>query len=74
MTHVETTPTALSINHQGQFPAVTLSFNLAPGASIGDAVKAVNQAVKKMNPPGSLNSSFQGSAASFQASLANEPY
>jgi len=73
MTHVETTPTSLAINHQGQFPAVTLSFNLAPGASIGDAVKAVNQAVKNMNPPGSVNSSFQGSAASFEASLANEP-
>ncbi|HEY4368035.1 MAG TPA: efflux RND transporter permease subunit, partial [Steroidobacteraceae bacterium] len=72
-THVETSPTALSINHQGQFPAVTLSFNLAPGASIGDAVKAVNNKVKEMNPPGSVNSSFQGSAASFEASLANEP-
>jgi multidrug efflux pump len=52
---------------------VTLSFNLAPGASIGDAVKAVEKKVKEMNPPGSVNSSFQGSAASFEASLANEP-
>jgi len=72
-THVETNETALAINHQGQFPAVTLSFNLAPGASIGDAVKAVNKTVKAMNPPGSVNSSFQGTAASFEASLANEP-
>jgi multidrug efflux pump len=72
-THVETNETALAINHQGQFPAVTLSFNLAPGASIGDAVKAVNKTVKAMSPPGSVNSSFQGSAASFEASLANEP-
>ena len=72
-THFETQKTALAINHQGQFPAVTLSFNLAPGVSIGEAVKAVNKAVKAMNPPASVNSSFQGSAASFEASLANEP-
>jgi multidrug efflux pump len=72
-THLETSKTSLAINHQGQFPAVTLSFNLAPGASIGEAVKAVEKTVKKMNPPGSVNSSFQGTAASFEASLANEP-
>ncbi|HEY0306969.1 MAG TPA: multidrug efflux RND transporter permease subunit [Acidobacteriaceae bacterium] len=72
-THFETQPTSLAINHEGQFPAVTLSFNTAPGVSLGQAVKAVNDKVKQMNPPGSLNSSFQGSAASFEASLANEP-
>jgi multidrug efflux pump len=72
-THFESRPTSLSINHQGQFPAVTLSFNTAPGVSLGQAVKAVQDKVKQMNPPGSVNSSFQGSAASFEASLANEP-
>jgi len=73
ITHLEPQSTALSINHQGQFPEVTLSFNTAPGVSLGEAVKAVQNKVKAMNPPGSLVSSFQGSAASFEASLANEP-
>ena len=73
LTHFEPHQTALAINHQGQFPAVTLSFDLAPGASIGDAVDEINKKVKEMNPPESVNTSFQGSAASFQASLANEP-
>ena len=65
--------TALVINHQGQFPATTISFNLVPGKSIGDAVTAINKAVKDLDLPVSVNGSFQGSAAAFEASLTNEP-
>ena len=72
-THFETRQAALVINHQGQFPAVTISFNVAPGKSIGDAVTAVNQAKKELNIPPSVNAEFQGSAKAFVASLANEP-
>jgi len=64
----------ITVNHQGQFPVVTLSFNLAPNASLGDAVKAVNQV--KDDPvlglPASIQGSFQGMAQAFQASLADE--
>jgi multidrug efflux pump len=63
----------LVISHQGQFPAVTISFNLAPGKSIGDAVNAVNKAKAELNMPPSVNGEFQGSARAFVASLANEP-
>jgi multidrug efflux pump len=72
-THFEAQKAPLALNHQGQFPVVTLSFNIAPGKSIGDAVKAVNKAKEELNMPASLNARFQGSAASFEASLANEP-
>ncbi len=72
-THFEEQPSTLAISHQGQFPVVNLSFNLAPNASIGDAVTAVNKAVKQMNLPLSVNAAFQGTAASFEASLSNEP-
>ncbi len=72
-THFEERQTALAINHQGQFPAVTISFNLAPGKSIGDAVNAVNKAKAELNPPPSVNAEFQGSARAFEASLENEP-
>jgi multidrug efflux pump len=72
-THFEEKPTALAISHQGQFPAVTISFNLAPGKSIGDAVTAVNKARDELNMPPSVNAEFQGSARAFEASLANEP-
>ena len=72
-THFESKQTPLAMNHQGQFPVVTLSFNLAPGKSIGDAVDAVNKATKELNMPPSVNARFQGTAASFEASLANEP-
>ena len=61
------------MNHQGQFPVVTLSFNLAPGASLGDAVDAVNKVKKEINMPASIQGAFQGTAASFLASLSNEP-
>jgi hydrophobe/amphiphile efflux-1 (HAE1) family protein len=70
-----TSPTTfLSINHQGQFPAVTLSFNLAPGAALGDAVNAIHQAEAQMGVPASIAGTFQGNAAAFQDSLASEPY
>ncbi len=71
--HFETTNAPLSINHQGQFPCVTISFNLAPGASLGEATKAIENAQKELNMPASVQTAFQGTAASFQASLANEP-
>ncbi|MEI7431462.1 MAG: efflux RND transporter permease subunit, partial [Betaproteobacteria bacterium] len=61
----------LSINHLGQFPAATLSFNLAPGASLGDAVKAIAQAEKELAMPASVQTSFQGAALAFQSSLDN---
>jgi multidrug efflux pump len=67
------TQTALAISHQGQFPAVTLSFNLAPGLALGDAVKAIETATRKMGLPSSIHGSFQGTAQIFQASLANQP-
>ncbi len=61
----------LSINHLGQFPAATLSFNLAPGASLGEAVKAIGQAEKELAMPASVQTSFQGAALAFQSSLDN---
>jgi multidrug efflux pump len=72
-THFVEKPTPLVISHQGQFPAVTISFNLAPGKSIGDAVNAVNKAKAELHMPQSVNAEFQGSARAFEASLENEP-
>jgi multidrug efflux pump len=72
-THFEQQTTALAVNHQGQFPVVTLSFNLAPNASLGDAVDAIHAVEKQINLPMSVQASFQGTAQAFQASLANEP-
>jgi multidrug efflux pump len=72
-THIEQKTTALAVNHQGQFPVVTLSFNLAPGVSLGDAVNAIKQAEKDINLPVSVHATFQGTAQAFQAALANEP-
>jgi hydrophobe/amphiphile efflux-1 (HAE1) family protein len=66
--------TFLSINHQGQFPAVTLSFNLAPGAALGDAVDAINREAASIGMPGTIQGSFQGTAQAFQSSLKSEPY
>jgi HAE1 family hydrophobic/amphiphilic exporter-1/multidrug efflux pump len=63
-----------SINHEGQFPAVTLSFNLAPGVSLGQAVRAVQAARQRLGIPASVRTGFQGTARAFQASLASEPY
>ncbi|MGO8707446.1 MAG: efflux RND transporter permease subunit [Terracidiphilus sp.] len=71
--HFENTTEALSISHQGQFPAITVSFNLAPNAALGEAITAVDKAEKDMHMPASLQAGFQGTAASFTASLANEP-
>ena len=64
----------LSISHQSMFPAVTLSFNLAQGAALGDAVNAINGAMADMHTPLSLNASFQGTAQAFQESLKSQPY
>ena len=71
--HFEKTTEALSINHQGQFPAITVSFNLAPNAALGDAITAVDKVQKDMHMPATLQAGFQGTAASFTNSLANEP-
>jgi multidrug efflux pump len=72
-THIQTFSAPLSINHQDQFPSATLSFNLAPKASIGDAVRAIEEARTGLAPPASLQTRFLGTAAAFQASLVNEP-
>jgi multidrug efflux pump len=71
-TTLTTTSAPLVINHQGQFPAATLSFNLPPGASLGEAVKAVEDASRRIGLPAGFRAGFQGTAAAFQASLANE--
>ncbi len=71
--HYEPTATALAVAHQGQFPAVTLSFNLVPGLALGDAVKSINEATRKIGLPSSIGGSFQGTAQAFQASLTNQP-
>jgi len=63
----------LSVNHQGQFPAVTLSFNLAPGASLGAATESVQKAVDELHIPSSVQGSFQGTAQVFKASIASTP-
>ena len=63
----------LAVSHQGQFPAVTLSFNLAPGAALGHAVEAIRTAERRIGLPLSVHPAFQGTAQAFQASLANEP-
>ena len=73
-THLDATTASLTLNHQGQFPVTTLSFNLAPGASLGDAVKAINDAKQAIGMPAGIQASFQGTAAVFQNSLANESW
>ena len=65
---------ALNISHQSQFPAVTLSFNLAPGASLGEATKAIEDAEAQMGVPATVSGGFQGTAQAFQASLSTQPY
>ena len=64
----------LEINHQGQFPAVTLSFNLAPGVALGDAVTAISRATQAIRLPASMTGTFEGTAQAFQDSLKSEPY
>ena len=71
--HFVSRPAPLAVNHQGQFPVVTFSFNLAPGYSLGEATEAIQAVEKRINLPLSVQAAFQGTAASFQASLANEP-
>jgi multidrug efflux pump len=71
-TRVETKSAPLSVNHQGQFPVVTVSFNLAPNASLGEAVRAIEKAKTEVGLPSSIQASFQGTAKAFRASLANE--
>jgi len=72
--HFETSNTALAINHQGQFPVVTVSFNLAPGQSLGTATNAIGQVEQEVGMPASIHPSFQGTAAAFQKSLQSEPW
>ena len=67
-------PTALSVNHQGQFPAATLSFNLAPGVSIGEAVTQIETAEREMGLPVTVQGSFSGTAQAYQDSVANQPF
>ena len=73
-TRLETNSVPLAVNHQGQFPAVTLSFNLAPGASLGSAVKAIEDGERDIGLPPSIRVSFQGTALAFQSSVSNESW
>lgn len=66
--------TLLSVNHAGQAPAATISFNLLPGVALGDMVNKINETVSQLRLPSSIRASFQGTAQAFQVSLANEPY
>jgi multidrug efflux pump subunit AcrB len=70
--HFQATSEALSINHQGQFPAVTISFNLNTGYSLGEALDAINKVIAKDKLPASVVSNYQGTAAAFEGSLSNE--
>jgi multidrug efflux pump len=72
-THYTPSNTPLAVNHQGLFPAVTLSFNLRPGTALGDAVVAIERATRDMGLPASIRGSFQGTAQAFQDSLASQP-
>ncbi|ADW70960.1 efflux RND transporter permease subunit [Granulicella tundricola] len=71
-THFTNSSEALSINHQGQFPAVTISFNLAAGYSLGQALDAINKTIKEANLPASVVKDYQGTASAFEGSLSNE--
>ncbi|HUV70011.1 MAG TPA: efflux RND transporter permease subunit [Terracidiphilus sp.] len=72
--HYENQRTALQVNHQGQYPAITLTFNLAPNVALGDAVTALQKVRRDMGMPSAIHASFQGTAQAFQDSLRNEPY
>jgi multidrug efflux pump len=74
ISHFEPRTSLLAVNHQGQYPAVTLSFNLAAGKSLGDAVKAVQASAREIGLPTSIRATFQGTAQAFQSSLKNEPF
>jgi multidrug efflux pump len=72
-TEVKQAATPIAVNHSGQFPVVTVSFNLAPNASLGDAVQAIDRVKNDLHMPNSIQGAFQGTAAAFLASLQNEP-
>jgi multidrug efflux pump len=72
--HYETKNTALAVNHQGQFPAVTISFNLGEGVALGDAVTKIQAAVLQMGLPSDIHPTFQGTAQAFQSSLSTQPW
>ncbi len=72
--HFEPTNTTLSVNHQGQFPAMTMSFNLPPNVVLSDAVKAIDDAVAQSGMPSTIHASFQGTAKTFQTSLSSLPF
>jgi multidrug efflux pump len=74
LAHWETTTTALSVNHQSQFVATTLSFNLPPNVSLSQATDAVQQAMVRIGMPATIHGSFQGTARAFQQSLESQPY
>ena len=74
VTRYEPANTILSVNHQGQFPCVTISFNMAPGASLGEAVAAIDQAMREIGLPSSVRGTFQGAAKAFRASVENQPW
>jgi len=73
-TDVRLASAPLSVNHQGQFPVVTVSFNLAPGASLGEAVRAIQKVQGDVGLPASVSTAFQGTAQAFRASLVNTPF
>ncbi|MDF0650970.1 MAG: multidrug efflux RND transporter permease subunit [Nitrospira sp.] len=73
VTRFEPTNTLLLVNHQGQFPGVTLSFNMPPGVSLGEAVEAIEKAMREIGLPGGIQGSFQGAARAFQSSVENQP-
>jgi multidrug efflux pump len=73
-THYETKNTALAVNHQGQFPAVTISFNLGENVALGDAVTEIQAAVLQMGLPSDIHPTFQGNAQAFQSSLSSQPW
>jgi multidrug efflux pump len=73
-TQIQTSNAPLSVNHQGQFPVVTVSFNLAPNTSLGQAVRAIEKAKEELGLPASVQGSFQGTAQAFRASLSNEVF
>jgi multidrug efflux pump len=72
--HYEPTTAPIAVNHQGQFPAVTLSFNLVPGFALSDAVKAIQQMEQQIKMPETIHGSFAGTLQAFQQSLATEPF
>jgi multidrug efflux pump len=74
ITHYEATTAPIAVNHQGQFPAVTLSFNLTPGIALSDAVKTIHEMEQTIGLPGRIRGSFSGTLQAFQQSLASEPF